>query len=243
VEIAKSFGAKVFVEPWKGFTEQRNICLCKAQSGWVFFLDADEQASLELGRRLKEIAKNSHEKMPNCFSIKREEYFLGKKLNFGPGNPSHQWRFFKKDAVVFKGDVHEYPVFEGPVGRIEEPIHHFPDLAIDKFLTKMNHYTTLEAMDRFGQGQRTSLFHAFGTFFTTFFKNGIRYGGFLNGKEGFILVLLESISRVMRHLKLWTYWQVYEGKIKINLNSKLPSPGSSQPPNHGELEKPEWKTL
>ncbi len=236
-EIAKKYAHKFLVEPWKGFTHQRNLCLKHATHPWVFFLDADEEVSELLARRLKKIAKDPMSAHPNCYSVKRVEFFLGKELHYGPGNPSFQWRFFKKDNVSFVGDVHEYPRFEGAVGLLLEPILHWPDLGIEKFLNKLNHYTTLEALDRFAQGQKTSLFHAFFTFFSTFLKNGIRYRGFLNGKEGFVLILLESFSRVVRHLKLWVYWQIYAGKIKINLPLELPVPGSTLAPDKRELEK------
>src|SRR5262245_43745046 len=40
VAIAQSFGAKVFVEPWKGFARQKNSSLEKAGSAWILSLDA-----------------------------------------------------------------------------------------------------------------------------------------------------------------------------------------------------------
>ena len=47
VEIAKSFGAKVFVEEWKGFAAQKNSAIDKAEWDWILSLDADE--SLDSG--------------------------------------------------------------------------------------------------------------------------------------------------------------------------------------------------
>lgn len=240
VEIARAHGAKVFTQAWQGFAAQRNFALQNCTGDWVFFLDSDEEASTLLGERLVRIASDRQGTHPNCYSIQRIEYFLGRRLDHGPGNPSHQWRFFRRSAVRFEGGVHEYPKFAGPVGKIDDPIYHWPDLGIDKFLTKMNHYTTLEAVDRFAHGQRTSLAHACGTFFSTFFKNGIRYWGLLNGKQGFVLTLLEAFSRVVRHLKLWLYWQVHDGKIKMDLGFKLPEPGSAKKVPLEDLEKPEW---
>ncbi len=43
VEIAKSFGAKVFVEEWKGFAAQKNSAIDKATGDWILSLDADEE--------------------------------------------------------------------------------------------------------------------------------------------------------------------------------------------------------
>jgi len=47
VEIAKSFGAKVFIEEWKGYATQKNSAIDKADGDWILSLDADE--SLESG--------------------------------------------------------------------------------------------------------------------------------------------------------------------------------------------------
>jgi glycosyltransferase involved in cell wall biosynthesis len=43
VEIAKSFGAKVFVEDWKGYAAQKNSAIDKATGDWILSLDADEE--------------------------------------------------------------------------------------------------------------------------------------------------------------------------------------------------------
>src|SRR6266576_4785310 len=47
VEIAKSFGAQIFVEEWKGYAAQKNSAIEKAKGDWILSLDADE--SLESG--------------------------------------------------------------------------------------------------------------------------------------------------------------------------------------------------
>jgi glycosyltransferase involved in cell wall biosynthesis len=39
-----SFGAKVFVEEWKGYAAQKNSAIDKAVGDWIFSLDADEEA-------------------------------------------------------------------------------------------------------------------------------------------------------------------------------------------------------
>jgi len=55
VEIAESFGAKVFTEPWKGFAAQKNSAIEKAQGEWILSLDADEEVSVELKNEFKVI--------------------------------------------------------------------------------------------------------------------------------------------------------------------------------------------
>src|SRR5499427_6339046 len=52
VEIAKSFGAKVFVEEWKGFAAQKNSAIDKARGEWILSLDADEEVSDGLAKEI-----------------------------------------------------------------------------------------------------------------------------------------------------------------------------------------------
>ncbi len=48
VEIAKSFGAKIFIEEWKGYTAQKNSAIDKATGDWILSLDADEELEPKL---------------------------------------------------------------------------------------------------------------------------------------------------------------------------------------------------
>ncbi len=50
VEIAKSFGARVFVEEWKGYAAQKNSAIDKAQGDWILSLDADEEVDANLAK-------------------------------------------------------------------------------------------------------------------------------------------------------------------------------------------------
>ncbi len=55
VEIAKSFGAKVFIEEWKGFAAQKNSAIDKATGDWILSLDADEETSADLTAEIAEL--------------------------------------------------------------------------------------------------------------------------------------------------------------------------------------------
>ena len=48
VEIAKSYGARVFVETWKGYAAQKNSAIEKATGDWILSLDADEELDGQL---------------------------------------------------------------------------------------------------------------------------------------------------------------------------------------------------
>src|SRR5256714_8974800 len=54
VEIAKSYGAKVFVEEWHGYAAQKNSAIDKAEGSWILSLDADEELDQDLQNALKD---------------------------------------------------------------------------------------------------------------------------------------------------------------------------------------------
>src|SRR5258708_3105389 len=58
VEIAKSFGAKVFVQEWKGFAAQKNSAIDKATGDWILSLDADEELDPALHRPCNELLES-----------------------------------------------------------------------------------------------------------------------------------------------------------------------------------------
>jgi glycosyltransferase involved in cell wall biosynthesis len=57
VEIAKSSGAKVFVEAWKGYAAQKNSAIEHATGDWILSLDADEEVSPEFCKLIPLLTK------------------------------------------------------------------------------------------------------------------------------------------------------------------------------------------
>ena len=68
VEIAKSFGAKVFVEEWKGYAGQKKSAIEKATGNWILSLDADE----ELDERLQQTLANTLESLERVDALRRQ---------------------------------------------------------------------------------------------------------------------------------------------------------------------------
>ena len=59
VEIAISFGAKVFVEEWKGYAAQKNSAIDKAAGDWILSLDADEEVTPELATEIERVVESA----------------------------------------------------------------------------------------------------------------------------------------------------------------------------------------
>src|SRR5579864_2846441 len=96
IEIAQSYSAKVFVEPWKGFAAQKNAAMEKASGDWVLQLDADEALEPELA---DEIAVTTQNSSMQGFWIPRKNFFLGRWIRHGGFYPDAKLRLARRGKV------------------------------------------------------------------------------------------------------------------------------------------------
>ena len=103
VDIAESYGARVFYHPWEGsFSKARNYSLKYATCDWILILDADEELNKEGTPRLKEIAENNE--CPVVSFIIKNKYKNSTQEGY-----AQMVRLFKNfSGVHYKGIVHNY---------------------------------------------------------------------------------------------------------------------------------------
>ncbi len=117
VEIAKSFGAKVYHHPWRNsFSEARNNSLSYATCDWILQIDADEaleQADIPLLHKL--MNDNS------CNVI-----FVAIYSELPGGQAKHYFqRIFRRGRAHFEGIVHNQLIFEGKALQSEIRLYHY----------------------------------------------------------------------------------------------------------------------
>jgi glycosyltransferase involved in cell wall biosynthesis len=132
VEIAKSFGAKVFVEEWKGYAAQKNSAIDKAKGDWILSLDADEELSSNLAAEITaaltdQSLRENNQGVPDCatdrlqailqvqrdsgiplsrftfgYWLRRNNFFLGRWIKHGGFWPDPKMRLFRRGAGRFE---------------------------------------------------------------------------------------------------------------------------------------------
>jgi glycosyltransferase involved in cell wall biosynthesis len=214
VEIAKSFGAKVFTEPWKGFAAQKNSALEKAEGEWVLSLDADEEIS---STACGEMSGTKFWDDPwlgrtfDGFLIPRRNYFLGRWINHGGFFPDSKLRLFRRGSGSFGSSrVHETATATGKTldlgGTFDYKfilIHHaYPTLS--GYIEHMNKYSSLGAEVEIEKGRRGfSLINIVLRPWLTFIYNYFFRLGFLDGKEGLLLHMYHAIYVSWKYAKVW----------------------------------------
>jgi glycosyltransferase involved in cell wall biosynthesis len=233
VKIAKSFGAKVFIEEWKGYAAQKNSAIEKAEGEWILSLDADE----EVGARMREFLLlalfGRHQEEFADFQggmiFARRNCFLGRPMRHGGFYPDPKLRLIRRGCARFEDRlVHEdfrlnrgveyKPSLHYEMGSPIEIIHHsYPTLA--DYIDHMNRYSSLGAEMAVAQGPRGfSVFNIVLRPIATFTYNYFLRLGFLDGREGLLLHLYHAVYVSWKYAKAWELSRSRESRQKPRLH-------------------------
>ncbi len=222
VLLAKKKGARVITRSFDNWASHQNWAMkkIKFKNPWVFYLDADERMMSELKEEILSIAADPA-RPEKTFFCGRRNYFFGKWIrhSFPPG---HILRFFQPPFVRFERLVNPVAVIQGPHGYLKNYFDHYNfSKGLEEWFAKHNQYSTAEALEGAKGGvagftlrpllaldavlKRLKIktisnrlpFKPLIKFFWVY----IVKRGFLDGREGFIYCVLQSIYEYMIVLK------------------------------------------
>jgi glycosyltransferase involved in cell wall biosynthesis len=239
VGIAQSYGAKIFVEDWKGYAAQKNSAIEKAAGDWILSLDADESLEPRLAELIAggmadakpgspewcltmalagKPAANPHLTKGELvgFWFPRKNFFLGRWIRHGGFWPDQKLRLFRLGKGGFKDTpVHETVAVEGDTLKVVGgAIVHDSYPTLSAYIDHMNHYSSLGAEMAAAKGQRGGLSNIVLRPLFTFVYNYIFRLGFLDGREGLLLHLYHAVYVSWKYAKLWELTRENSRKIE-----------------------------
>ncbi len=203
LEIAGSYGAKLFSEKWKGFAGQKNSAMEKASGDWVLQLDADEPLEPELTEEIRTALVE--EKDYVGYFIPRKNFFLGRWIKHGGFYPDPKLRLIRRGAGKFEEyGAHPTIKVNGPTAQLKHAMLHYAYPTLRGYIDHMNSYSSQGAGFAVAQGRRGFNFADIAirpplTFVYNYF---IRLG-FLDGREGLLLHLYHSVYVSWKYAKIW----------------------------------------
>ncbi len=200
-EIAKSLGARVYSEKWRGYGEQKNFGMSLTHNEWVLSLDADEAASPGLVDELKKLMVSGLDH--DAYECKRRSWYMGRWIYHGGWYPDLQKRFFNRTSTKWTTTaVHEY-LSAKSVGRLRSEILHWPFQSLAYQIEKHNKYSSLGAIERKKQGEHFSIFKLIFKPVVKFIESYFFKLGFLDGMPGFIIAVGAGYSIHLKMAKLY----------------------------------------
>ena len=203
-EIAKGLGARVFEQEFTNYVRQKQIALDHASSDWVLLLDADEQATFDLGREIEQAIAAPNP--ADGYRIQRVLFHLG-HFYTRPFYRDRPVRLFRRDRGHIGGvDPHDKVIVNGRIGRLEAPILHFSYHDVADHVATMNRFSTRAAaeIEPSPLVALQMVTHPLWRFFNFY----ILRGGFLDGGHGLYASMTAAFYVFLKYAK------VYERRLK-----------------------------
>jgi glycosyltransferase involved in cell wall biosynthesis len=177
------------------FAKARNQLMSQAKTDWILFVDTDESLTPALKKEIKLAIQNQSYN----YQLKRQDWFLGKKLNFGETSAVRLTRLIQKGTGQWQGRIHEVFKSNLPTKTLKQPLIHQRHLTLNQFIDRLNHYSSIRASEL----TKFSLFQLLFYPPAKFVHNYFFRLGFLDGLPGLAMAFMMSLHSLMVRLKLY----------------------------------------
>ncbi|MGD8374690.1 MAG: glycosyltransferase family 2 protein [Acidobacteriota bacterium] len=201
-EIASDRGARVLERPLDGFDDQRNWAQARAAGDWVLFIDADERVPPALAAEIRD-ALSTDGPAPAAWSIPRRNHFLGRPMARCGWGRDRVTRLLRPGRARWQGRVHEVPVVQGAVGRLQKPLEHHPYPSLAAFWDKLERFSPMEAAADQEAGRRAGGLQMLVRPKLAFARAYLAQGACREGVHGLVLSTMAAFAAFTRALRLW----------------------------------------
>lgn len=207
-ELALQRGARIERVDFVSFAQLRNDTLDLCRQPWVFFLDADEEATPELRREIA--AATTQEPAPDDpeaivgYWVPRFNYFFGRRVNHAGWYPDRQLRLLWRERARYPEEqrVHEVVQLQGKAGTLQEHFLHYNIDTLREFRRKQRRYARLEAEMFLEQGQRARPRSLLSQPLKEFYRRYVTLSGWRDGALGLFL------CAAMGYYRMYTVWHL-----------------------------------
>ncbi|MEW6664359.1 MAG: glycosyltransferase family 2 protein [Thermodesulfobacteriota bacterium] len=213
VDVARSFGARVLVEEWRGFSGQKQFAVDSCSHDWVLILDADERVPPETASL---IAREMRAQDPEtaAYSFMRRNYFHGRWIRHCGWWPDRIVRLVDRRRGRFDGEpVHERWITEGKIKWLDTAIEHESFRNYSQMVMKMEAYSNLTSLALFRRNVKTRAFAPVSHGVWMFVKSYVLELGLLDGFDGFFISMTNAGGSFLKYAKLREHRRAGQGGL------------------------------
>ncbi len=217
LKVAKKYDVRFFTTKDVGYVEPaRNEAISKAKGDWVFILDADEEMAPKLQELISQLSLDNWKiGEPVAYKIARKNIIWGKWMEHTGWWPDHQLRLFVKGKVEWKDEIHSEPKVSGEVKNLPaDPslaILHHNYTSVSDFISRLDRYSSIQAKEA-SKSTTLSQTKVVEVFFDEFFRRTFQWNGIKDGTHGLALSMMQSMSELIKDLKVWEQQDFKENK-------------------------------
>jgi len=200
LEIARQFpNVTLYERPFIGFGPTHNMASNLARHDWIVSIDSDEIVTDDLSKEIQALKLTR-----GCvYSLPRHNEYRGKWIRWCGWHPDRQVRLYNRlDTQFTDAQVHE-AIIAHHLNEVslQYPLRHYSYNEIADFLSKMQSYSTLFALQYQGK-KSSSTAKAIGRGLFAFFRSYILKRGIMGGREGFEISVYNAHTAFYKYLKL-----------------------------------------
>lgn len=204
VRIATEKNARVILQPFLGYIEQKNFAMDQAVNDIVLSLDADECLSEELQRSLMTL--KNQEKFGGAISMNRLTNYCGYWVKYGGWYPDTKVRLVDRTKARWIG-VNPHDKLEPATGiqtqHVAGDLLHFSYTSISAHIDQINRFSEIGARALFAKGKRSNIFIIIVNPVARFIRNYILRRGFMDGFFGFVIAVNSSHAVFLKYVRLY----------------------------------------
>ncbi|CDG49146.1 glycosyltransferase family 2 protein [Serratia symbiotica] len=213
IAIAESMGAKVFTHTdWQGFGKQRQLAQKHASHDYILMIDADERVTPELRQSIEQVLTAPGN--GTVYSCARRNLFLGRFMRHSGWYPDRVNRLYANYRYCYNDDlVHESLNIDGAnVVALSGDLLHLTCRDFFAFQRKQLRYAEEWANQRHQAGKRCGYLSILTHTFGAFCKTWLLRAGFLDGKQGLLLAVVNAQYTFNKYAALWALGRNYSEK-------------------------------
>ncbi|CAI0795065.1 putative glycosyl transferase [Serratia entomophila] len=213
VAIAESMGAKVFTHTdWQGFGKQRQLAQRHASHEYILMIDADERVTPELRQSIEQVLAAPDDGA--VYSCARRNLFLGRFMRHSGWYPDRVNRLYANQHYRYNDDlVHEsLSIGNAKVVPLSGDLLHLTCRDFFAFQRKQLRYAEEWANQRHQAGKRCGYLSILTHTLGAFCKTWLLRAGFLDGKQGLLLAVVNAQYTFNKYAALWALGRNYSEK-------------------------------
>ncbi len=203
VDIARSLGAKIYLQAFLGHKEQKQFAASKASYQHILSLDADEVVSDTLKQSIMTVKQNWQH---STYAVSRLNNYCGKWIRTCGWYPDINLRLWSVNSAVWVGqNPHDKLVSrDGSKSEVlSGDLLHYTYNSISEHFTQMNYFSEIAAKAKYADGERTNLPKLILSPLYRFVKCYLMKRGFLDGYIGFIICRNQAYETYLKYAKLY----------------------------------------
>jgi glycosyltransferase involved in cell wall biosynthesis len=200
--IAAEFGAKVVMQPFLGYIEQKNFALSQCSNNWVISLDADEALTEELAKSILQAKQSTN---ADAYTMSRLTSYCGQWIKHGGWYPDRKVRLFNRTKAQWAGiNPHDKIELQNDAkcGMLKGDILHYTYNDLGEHIRQADKFSAIVASDLYHRGKKTSLLKIVFKPCIRFVRDFIFKSGWRDGYYGFVIAKISAHAVFLREIRL-----------------------------------------